>query len=79
MTDYVYHNRKFDYLNTVQVKPSMTDDEREFISDMSYLRDLMEDIAIVQEFMGGEVKPIPKHLLREREIIEAELARIEVR
>ena len=76
MTDYVYVNPKFDDLPILQAKPAMTDEAREFNSDIAYMRDLLKDIAEVLDFMGGQAKPF---LTVELDIIEAELARIEVR
>lgn len=76
MTDYLYVNPKFDDLPILQVKPAMTDDAREFNSDIAYMRDLVKDIAEVLDVAGGQAWPF---LSVELDIIEAELSRIEVK
>jgi len=71
---YTYLHHKYDDLPFLHTKPdALTDDDRQFNSDIAYMRDLLADIAEVLDFAGGKAWPF---LSVELDIIEAELNRI---
>lgn len=77
MTEYSYWNPEYQNLPILHNKADkMTDEDRDFDSDITYMRELLKDIADVLDFMGGEARPPFSSL--ELDIIEAELASIEV-
>jgi hypothetical protein len=54
-------NPKFNDLRTLHIPAVMSDDEREFQSDMAYLRDLLNAI-VIQAADGGHCSPWPDDL-----------------
>ena len=77
MTEDVYLNSTYDDLPILHRKPdALTDEAREFDSDMAYMRDLLQDIAQVLDCAGGKAWSF---LSVELYIIELELASIEVK
>jgi hypothetical protein len=77
VTEYVYLNQKYDDLPILHRKPdALTDEAREFDSDIAYMRDLLKDIAEMLDIKAGKAWSF---LTVELDIIEAELASIEVK
>lgn len=54
-------NEKFADLPVIRLKPTMTDDDIEFMSDMRYLKDLLNSL-VYQAGMGGRCNPWPEDL-----------------
>ena len=66
-------NAKFQHLPTLQVLPVITDEEREFQSDIAYMRDLLDAIIIQAEF-GGHCGPWPDDIAYDFAWLESQVS-----
>ena len=70
-----YLNDKFDDLPIIRWKPVMTDDDVEFASDMTYFKNLLNEL-VYQASQGGHRSPWPADLSYHFAWLEAQVQNV---